>query len=346
MFGMEDCIFSADVVKKLLLDNPDEKEIRLNIHCDGGLISEGLAIYDLLRTSGRTLHASIEGSCHSMSTVLLLAAPAENRTGNINLRAVIHLPRTSLCGTYTADEITAISKELAKEEKTILDIYEERTGKNRAALAAWMTAEKARTATELLNMNFISGINSYNTNFKQKKMNRTGKQPQGAIAKAVAFLGRAKALLAPDGGASFAYCDAEGNTVFTAATETDVLAVGDSVMLSGDGKESDGVFTLDDGRVVTIADSVVTEIADAQEEGEEGESEGDAVALAARITMLEGALSEAGTVITELKDQLQSHYTPAKRTMSKQHATGVMQKTPSDDRSEARERLKKFRGGA
>lgn len=343
MFGMEDCIFSADVVKKLLQDSPEGEEIKLNIHCSGGLISEGLAIYDLLRTSGRTLHANIEGSCHSMATVLLLAAPAENRTGNINLRAVIHHPHISLCGDYTADEITAASKELAKEEETILDIYEERTGKNRAALAAWMASGKERTATELLNMNFISRINSYNTNFKQTKMNRTGKQPQGAIAKAAAFLGKAKALLAPDGGASFAYCDAEGNTVFTAATETDVLAVGDSVMLSGDGKENDGVFTLEDGRTVTIADSVVTEIADAQE-GEEGE--GDAVALAARITMLEGALSEAETVITELKDQLQSHYTPAKRTMSKQHATGVMQKTPSDDRSEARERLKKFRGGA
>jgi ATP-dependent Clp protease protease subunit len=160
-WGMDDCIFSADVVKKLFRDNPDEKEIKFNIHCNGGSVSEGLAIYDILRNSGRNIHMNVEGSCHSMALVLLLAAPAENRTGNVNLRALVHRVYCPAVGYYTADDLGLLRDAAIREENAILDIYEERTGKNRASLAAWMKSEKERTAAELLNMNFISKINSY-----------------------------------------------------------------------------------------------------------------------------------------------------------------------------------------
>lgn len=85
---------SADDVRQALDAAQDERDIMLDIDCMGGDVYEGFKIYDLLRNSGKTLHACIRGGCHSMATVVLLAAPLENRTGVPNLRALVHLPRT------------------------------------------------------------------------------------------------------------------------------------------------------------------------------------------------------------------------------------------------------------
>lgn len=76
----EDGVFSLDFVQKVFSDNPNETDFRFNVHCAGGEVEEGLAIYDWLRTSGKNIYMNIEGGCHSMAVTLLLAAPAENRS--------------------------------------------------------------------------------------------------------------------------------------------------------------------------------------------------------------------------------------------------------------------------
>jgi ATP-dependent protease ClpP protease subunit len=208
------------------------------VHCNGGSVSEGLTIYDILRNSGRNIYMNVEGSCHSMSVVLLLAAPLENRTGNVNLRALVHRVYAPMYGYYTADELKSLSEDIVREENAILDIYVERTGKNRASLSAWMKSEKERTAEELLNMNFISKINSYNTNSKKASMKKnskpagkqTGNKAQNALQKATAFLNRLGNLLNSDL-VNFDYKDAEGNIVFSTEAEEDTLAVGDAVIV-------------------------------------------------------------------------------------------------------------------
>jgi len=325
-WGMDDCIFSADVVKRVLRDNPDEKDIKFNIHCNGGSVSEGLTIYDILRNSGRNIFMNVEGSCHSMAVVLLLAAPTENRTGNKNLRALIHRVYSPMFGYYSVDELKSLSDDIIREENAILDIYEERTGKNRASLSAWMKAEKERTASELLNMNFISKINSYNTNFKNISMNKNSKPPKGnenstgdkkqnAINKAMAFLSKVGNLLNHEL-VNFDYKDTGGTVVFSTESEEDTLAVGDTVTIA-DGSTA-GTFTLDDNRVVTIVDNVVTEIGSAEETTTEEIEE-----LNEHVSELENALMEAQTVITDLKNQLESNFTPGKRTVTKQNPSNA-----------------------
>jgi hypothetical protein len=39
-WGMDNCVFSADVAKRVLRDNPDEQEIKFNIHCNGGSVEK------------------------------------------------------------------------------------------------------------------------------------------------------------------------------------------------------------------------------------------------------------------------------------------------------------------
>jgi len=62
MFGFENAVFSAETVKSIFTQNKNEKEFKFNIHCDGGSVYEGLAIYDIIRNSGKTIHANIDGS--------------------------------------------------------------------------------------------------------------------------------------------------------------------------------------------------------------------------------------------------------------------------------------------
>lgn len=335
-WGMDDCIFSADVVKRVLRDNPDDKDIRFNIHCNGGSVSEGLAIYDILRSSGRNIYMNVEGSCHSMAIVLLLAAPAENRTGNVNLRALVHRVYCPAMGYYTADELKALSEDTIREENAILDIYENRTGKNRASLAAWMKSEKERKASELLNMNFISKINSYNTNFKNVSMKKNSKPATQAVNKATAFLNKLGKLLNSKL-VNYDYTDSSGSVVFSTETEEDTLAIGDSVTLA-DGS-TEGTFTLEDGRIVTIVDNVVTEISEQEDTTTE-----EVEALNAENEELRNALQEAQTVITELRNQVQSDYTPGKRIVTKQNPSNA-KKTADELKNEAKEKLKKARGG-
>lgn len=156
--------FTLETLQKLLEDNPDEHDIKLNIHCDGGSVTEGFALYDCLRTSGRNIYCNVEGGCHSMAIVLLLAAPKNQRTANPNSQFLIHEVQGGVEGSTTAVERYA--EEMRDMQERMLDIYADRTGYDRAALAEAMAEEKMRDADYMLAHGFIGAINQYNTNKK------------------------------------------------------------------------------------------------------------------------------------------------------------------------------------
>lgn len=161
--------FTLETLQQLLEDNPDEHDIKLNIHCDGGSVHEGLALYDCLRTSGRNIYCNVEGGCHSMAIVLLLAAPKNQRTANPNSQFLIHELQGGVEGSTTAVERYA--EEMRDLQERILDIYADRTGYDRAELAEAMAEEKMRDADYMLAHGFIGAINQYNTNKNGNKMN-------------------------------------------------------------------------------------------------------------------------------------------------------------------------------
>lgn len=158
--------FTLETLQELLEQNPDEHDIKLNIHCDGGSVHEGLALYDCLRTSGRNIYCNVEGGCHSMAIVLLLAAPKNQRTAQPNSQFLIHEVRGGVQGSTTAVERYA--EEMRDLQERILDIYADRTGHDRAELAEAIAEEKMRDAEYMLAHGFIGAINEYNTN---KKLN-------------------------------------------------------------------------------------------------------------------------------------------------------------------------------
>lgn len=327
MFGVEDAVFSAENVHAIFKDNPDEQEFKFNINCNGGSVSEGLRIYDVLRTSGKTLYMNVEGGCHSMAIVLLLAAPKENRTANPNARALIHEVYTTVVDNMTAAELRELANAIEVEQNALLDIYADRTGYDRNELETLMKEEKTRTANELLKYGFISKINTYTTNLNSKKMSK--KEKNVVLKEANSFLNKLKNLLKGDDVKNYDFTDEDGNVLFSTEKEDDSLEVGDVAT-------PDGTFELTDGRTVTIADGVVTEITEPADEGGESENE-------ARIEELENALQEAEQIIVDLKNQLQSNYKPANRRTKPQ--TGNNVKTVEELKNEAAEKRRKLKGG-
>lgn len=334
MFG-EDLSFSADTIHRLFDENPDEKEFKFNINCDGGLVSEGLRIYDVIRTSNKTIFCNIEGSCHSMAVVLLLAAPAENRTANPNARALIHEVRGGSWDIMTADQLRALADEIETEQDAILNIYAERTGGEKSKLEILMKEEKTRTAQELLNYGFISKINTYSTN--QKKGTMSKQKKQDVLNAADKFLKGLKNLLNPEAVVNYDFKDGEGNVLFSTEKEDDSLAVGDAVSIP-DGS-TEGTFTLEDGRTVTVAEGQVSEITEPSNANE------DVEALQNRVEELENALNEAETVITNLRNELGSSHTIVPRNTNPRSGKKPTTPTVDEIKTDLREKRNLMKGG-
>lgn len=316
MFGEEQAFFSLETIKRIFRENPNEKDFKFNFNCDGGYVDEGFAIYDYIRTSGKNIHCNIEGGCHSMAIIMLLAAPKENRTANQHATALIHCVHADFYGSMNPDELREAADELEKSQERILDVYAERTGTDIRILRTFMKEEKMRDTDFLLKYGFIGKVNSYNTNQREaarlslltnpntKDMAKKNVNDLLAMANNVAkgiknLLGTA---------VNYDFADADGNVLFSTEAEDDTLEVGMPAT-------PDGTYELQDGRVVIIADGVITEI---QEPVEEEEQEEEVNPLEEENANLRNQLQEALDTINELKAEIQSNYKPAnvKRTDS------------------------------
>lgn len=284
MMGFEDTVCSAESIRNALASAPDDPDVWININSCGGMTSEGLAIYDILRTSGKNIHTNIIGKCHSMAVCILLAAPSENRTANPNARALIHKVHCPAYGDMTAEDAIALAQYIAQEEDAILDIYEERTSQPRDVLEKLMDAEEMQDAEALLKYGFISRINSYNTNKFKSMANKNSN-----ASRWTRFLANARNSLGLEP-RNYDYTDGDGKVVFsTDGDDDEVLKVGTVVRLA-DGNTS-GTFVLGDGRRVKIEDNVVVEIEEANTED------------AARIAELENLVQEGIAVAEELTNR-------------------------------------------
>lgn len=326
MWGEENVVFSLESVQKIL-DSTDD-EIHFNFDCDGGVVSEGLAIYDAIRTSGKKIYCNIDGGCHSMAIVMLLAAPKENRSANPNCRALIHKVRMYMWEEMTADELQAAAEAVRQEQDSILDIYADRTGTDRETLEKIMNEEKVRTAQELLNYGFISKINTYNTNSKKSNMKKGMKSIEDLCARARNFARTTKNRLEGKT-TNYDHTDADGNVLFSTEVEDDTLEVGMAA-------SPDGTFELPDGRTIVIAEGVITEIMDGENQSLEN--------LQAENQQLRNDLAEATEIIEELQSQLSSNYKPANNKRVVEPRQSPQQRTVEDIKNEMKQRREK-KGG-
>ena len=129
-------------------ENP-EKEISLYINSPGGVVSDGLAIYDTMQFIQSPVSTLCFGQAASMGSFLLAAGEKGKRYALPNSRIMVHQPSAGFQGQATDIEIHA--NEVLSLKKRLNEIYSKHTGKSvdeiKSALERdnFMTADAAKS---------------------------------------------------------------------------------------------------------------------------------------------------------------------------------------------------------
>lgn len=250
--GIENVTLSevSDFVRSM---GEDDDTIDIIINSRGGSVSDGWGIYDALRQSGKKITATVEGMCASMASVILMAAPKELRFSAPHATFCIHEPRIpaySIDEDMTADKLAQLSESLQAETRRFVDVYVERTGAPREEIERIMREDALMTAEEALSLGIIGAILTPNT---ASLTTKNDKMKRNVIAR---LIERVTALL--EGAVAELRLTTSEGVELVINTDADDPKVGDEAT-------PDGEHTLEDGRVVVVADGVITEIREVEE---------------------------------------------------------------------------------
>lgn len=320
----------------------DDGVIDIRLNCDGGDCLEGWSIIDKLQATGKKITATIEGHAASMASLILLAA--SERKAYKHAQLLIHkpyFPAYTLADAYRQEDLEKLAGQLADETARALDFMVERTGADRATLEALMDEDKFIGMEQAKELGFVHEIlepaSAAARGWRRPQMTHRSEQDMSknntlasafqAIAEALGLKMKMEAEEAPVG---YTLATQDGTEINIDKPESEDPAVGDAAT-------PDGEHLMPDGTTIVIADGVITEIRDAEDEETDPEESADdehAAALAekdkeiadlqARIAELEGAqMSEDQKAILAkvekaggkawLDKTLKSGYVPAQR---------------------------------
>lgn len=286
----------------------DDNTIELRLHCEGGSVTEGWAIVDKLRASGKKITATVEGVCASMATVVLLAASERKAYPHASL--LIHepyIPEYTLADAYRAEDLQKMADSLNAETQKILDFYVERTGADRAELEALMKEDKFVDMERAKTLGFISEILPAMSarsrspkavgKWHNNNQNTSNMAEKNLIAEAFSALGKALGLEQPKA-VAYELLTESGDTITIDKPEGEDPAVGDTA-------SPDGEHKMPDGTTIVVVDGVITEIKPAEVQVEEKTTEeNEELAQAnARIAELEAELAAAKAEMESAKAQ-------------------------------------------
>lgn len=124
---IDDHIANLIVAQLLYLEREDpDKDISLYIHCPGGIISAGLAIYDTMQLIRPDVSTICVGMAASMGTVLLCAGAPGKRYALPN--ATIHLHQAVGGAHGQASDIEIAAREILRLQEKIRNIIAQHTG--------------------------------------------------------------------------------------------------------------------------------------------------------------------------------------------------------------------------
>jgi ATP-dependent Clp protease protease subunit len=126
---INDQVANLIVAQLLYLDREDpDKDINLYIHCPGGVISAGLAIYDTIQLIRPEVSTICIGMAASMGTVLLCAGTKGKRFALPN--STIHMHQAVGGAQGQASDIAIAAKEIMRLQDIIRNIISKHTGQS------------------------------------------------------------------------------------------------------------------------------------------------------------------------------------------------------------------------
>ena len=131
-----------------------EPEVTIEIFSPGGSVLEGLAIYDLIRGSEKTVTTKVIGLAGSIASIIALAADRVQITENAEF--FIHNPQIDVTG--DAEDLAEKAQLIQKIENRLIDIYASSSNIPPATLNDLMKAETSFNASEALEAGFATEI--------------------------------------------------------------------------------------------------------------------------------------------------------------------------------------------
>ena len=307
MWGMEPGISFRDINEFCDSLPTEDKTIDVHIHCNGGDVLEGWAIYDRLRATGKEITTIVDGTAASMATVIMMAAPKERRKAYANAQILVHNPWLDPswignCGMATAEDLEKAAAQLKEQQDRILDLYVERCGCDRDEMAALMAEDKYISVDRAMELGMVGDIiapisakSVNNMSIKDKIINAInsvfGNDTEGEPRMMAMEL-----------------ATASGDTL-RIEREEGAPAVGDVA-------EPDGEWLMPDNTTIVVENGVITEIRQPEEQVDEAGDgqEGDGTAeeeerhddnLEQENGRLKERIAELEAQVAELTEQLE-----------------------------------------
>jgi ATP-dependent Clp protease protease subunit len=124
---INDQVANVIIAQLLYLEREDsDKDISLYIHCPGGIISSGLAIYDTMQLIRPNVSTICVGLAASMGTLLLCAGAKGKRYALPN--ATIHMHQAAGGAQGQAADIEIAAREIMRMQDLIRSIIAKHTG--------------------------------------------------------------------------------------------------------------------------------------------------------------------------------------------------------------------------
>lgn len=306
MFTGENGITLKDV-NNFLSENSKAEVIEIDLTTRGGDVDEGYAIREALITSGKTIKITAIGYVYSIGSVIMGAAKKENTFITKGTDYLIHFPTIGgVSG--TAEEVINTGEYLMKVQDKLAETISNDTGIDIQIVKDLMRKNEPMSGEDAVNLGLIGNLidttikNEYKLKavayFKSNKNNMES-EILNEIKSALKQIKDVFVKSEP-GIKNMAFIDVNG-VEFTVEREDENISVGDK-------GSPDGTYTLESGKVITIAGGLVTEVKDPETETEtelenlKKENED----LKAKLAELEGSKDELKKQVDDLNSKVES----------------------------------------
>lgn len=235
----------------------DDNQIEIRLHCDGGSATEGWAMYDRLRATGKEITCIVEGNAASMATVILMAAPKERRKAYENAHILMHNPWAYVMTAADADDMQKIANDLKAEQERLVNLYVERCGVDRDTIQSLMDEDKFITAAEAKELGIIGEIIPP---ISAKVRTTTNPINMNEVNVKASLLDRMLAKLGFKTLDEAASLEIKALELSTADGQTLTIEREEGQPQVGDAANPDGEWLMPDGTTIVVENGVITDI--------------------------------------------------------------------------------------
>lgn len=160
VIGLEwrDGSITAKQVERALREHPNAKSLRVLLNSPGGILSEGVAIYNLLKRHAAKVEVEVMGEAFSAASVIMMAG--DRIVMAPGSMCMVHPAWSCMCG--GSADMRAAADYLDSATDSAVDIYARRTGKTEGEVRALVEANNQlgtyMTAAQTVEMGFADAL--------------------------------------------------------------------------------------------------------------------------------------------------------------------------------------------